>query len=62
MKVYNVVGVVYYGFMGRVKEKDLIGSFSTLEQARDVVSQVVSNYDKVGIVVTELDKVETKRL
>ena len=62
MKVYNVVGVVYYGFMGRVKEKDLIGSFSTPEQAKNVVSQVVRNYDKVEIIETELDKVERKRL
>lgn len=62
MKVYNVVGVVYYGFMGRVKGKELIGSFSTLEQAKNVVSQVVRNYDKVEIIETELDKVERKRL
>ncbi len=62
MKVYNVVGVVYYGFMGRVKVKELIGSFSTLEQARDVVSQVVSNYDRVEIITMELDKVERKQL
>ena len=62
MKVYNVVGVVYYGFMGRVKGKELIGSFSTLEQAKNVVSQVVRNYGKVEIIETELDKVERKRL
>lgn len=62
MKVYNVVGVIYYGFMGRLKEKDLIGSFSTPEQAKNVVSQVVRNYDKVEIIETELDKVERKRL
>jgi len=61
MKVYNAIGTVYNVF-GRLKKKELIGSFSTLEQARNVFSQVASNYDEVGIVVTELDKVETKGL
>ena len=60
MKVYNAIGTVYNVF-GRLK-KELIGSFSTLEQARNAVSQVASNYDEVGIVVTELDKAETKEL
>lgn len=59
MKVYNAVGTVYTVF-GRLKKKELIGSFSTLEQARNAVSQVASNYDEVGIVVAELDKVEIK--
>lgn len=61
MEVYNAIGTLYNVF-GRLKKKELIGSFSTLEQARNVVSQVASNYDEVGIVVTELDKVETKEL
>lgn len=61
MKVYNAIGTLYNVF-GRLKEKELIGSFSTLEQAKNVVSQVASNYDEVRIVVTELDKVETKEL
>lgn len=61
MEVYNAIGTLYNVF-GRLKKKELIGSFSTLEQARNVVSQVASNYDEVGIVVTELDKVETKGL
>lgn len=59
MKVYNAVGTVYTVF-GRLKKKELIGSFSTLEQARNAVSQVASNYDEVGIVVAELDKVKIK--
>lgn len=59
MKVYNAVGTVYTVF-GRLKKKELLGSFSTLEQARNAVSQVASNYDEVGIVVAELDKVEIK--
>lgn len=59
MKVYNAVGTVYTVF-GRLKKKELIGSFSTLEQARNAVSQVANNYDEVGIVVAELDKVEIK--
>ena len=61
MKVYNTIGTVYNVF-GRLKKKELIGSFSTLEQARNAVSQVASNYDEVGIVVAELDKVEAKEL
>ena len=61
MKVYNAIGTVYHT-LGRLRGKELIGSFSTLEQARNAVSQVASNYDEVGIVVTELDKVEIKEL
>lgn len=61
MEVYNAIGTLYNVF-GRLKKKELIGSFSTLEQARNVVSQVASNYDEVGIVVAELDKVEAKEL
>lgn len=61
MKVYNAIGTVYH-VLGRLRGKELIGSFSTLEQARNAVSQVASNYDEVGIVVVELDKVETKEL
>ena len=61
MKVYNATGMIYNVF-GRLKKKELIGSFSTLEQARNVSSQVASNYDEVEIVVTELHKVETKEL
>ena len=61
MEVYNAIGTLYNVF-GRLKKKELISSFSTLEQARNVVSQVASNYDEVGIVVAELDKVEAKEL
>lgn len=61
MEVYNAIGTLYNVF-GRLKKKELIGSFSTLEQARNAVSQVASNYDEVGIVVAELDKVEAKEL
>ena len=61
MKVYNATGMIYNVF-GRLKKKELIGSFSTLEQARNAVSQEASNYDEVGIVVAELDKVEAKEL
>lgn len=59
MKVYNATGMLYNVF-GRLKKKELIGSFSTLEQARNASSKVASNYDEVEIVVAELDKVETK--
>lgn len=61
MKVYNAIGTVYNVF-GRLKKKELIGSFSTLEQARNAVSQVASNYDEVEIVSAELDLVELKEL
>lgn len=61
MKVYNAIGTIYHT-LGRLKKKELIGSFSTLEQARNAVSQVASNYDEVEIVVAELDKVEAKEL
>ena len=61
MKVYNAIGTLYNVF-GRLKKKELIGSFSTLEQARNVVSQVASNYDEVEIVTAELDLVELKEL
>jgi hypothetical protein len=61
MKVYNAVGTVYHT-LGRLRGKELIGSFSTLEQARNVVSQVASNYDEVEIVSAELDLVELKEL
>ena len=61
MKVYNAIGTTY-NVLGRLKKKELIGSFSTSEQARNAVSQLASNYDEVEIAVTELDKVETKVL
>lgn len=61
MKVYNAIGTTY-NVLGRLKKKELVGSFSTSEQARNAVSQVASNYDEVGIVVAELDKVEAKEL
>ena len=61
MKVYNAVGTTY-NVLGRLKKKELIGSFSTSEQARNTVSQVASNYDEVGIVTAELDLVELKEL
>lgn len=38
MKVYNAIGTVYHT-LGRLRGKELIGSFSTLEQARNAVSQ-----------------------
>lgn len=37
-------------------------AIGTIEQARNAVSQVASNYDEVEIVVAELDKVEAKEL
>lgn len=61
MKVYNAIGTTY-NVLGRLKKKELIGSFSTLEQARNTVSQVASNYDGVEIVTAELDLVELQEL
>lgn len=61
MKVYNAIGTLYNVF-GRLKKKELIGSFSTLEQARNAVSQVASNYDEVEIVVTKIDSLAIQEL
>ena len=57
MKVYNAIGIILT-FRGKVKCKELIGSFSTLEKARNEVSQVASKYDEIEIVPAELDSVE----
>lgn len=61
MKVYNAIGTVYHT-LGRLRGKELIGSFSTLEQARNTVSQVASNYDEVEIVVTKIDSLAMQEL
>ncbi len=61
MEVFNAIGTIL-NFRGKLKKKELIGSFSTSELARNAVSKVASNYDEVEIVVTELDKAETKEL
>ena len=59
MKVYNAIGTILT-FRGKVKHKELIGSFSTLENARSEVSRVASKYDGTEIVTVELDLVEMK--
>ena len=61
MEVFNAIGTIL-NFRGKLKKKELIGSFTTSELARNAVSKVASNYDEVEIVVTELDKAETKEL
>lgn len=61
MKVYNTIGTVYHT-LGGLRGKELIGSFSTLEQARNAVSQVASNYDEVEIVVTKIDSLAIQEL
>lgn len=61
MKVYNAIGTILT-FRGKVKRKELIGSFSTLENARSEVSRVASKYDETEIVVAELDVAEMKGL
>lgn len=61
MEVFNAIGTIL-NFRGKLKKKELIGSFSTSELARNAVSKVANNYDEVEIVVTELDKAETKEL
>lgn len=61
MEVFNAIGTIL-NFRGKLKKKELIGSFSTSELARNAVSKVANNYDEVEIVVTELDKTETKEL
>lgn len=61
MEVFNAIGTIF-NFRGKLKKKELIGSFTTSELARNAVSKVANNYDEVEIVVTELDKAETKEL
>ena len=61
MKVYNAIGTILT-FRGKVKHKDLIGSFSTIEKVRNAVSQVANKYDETEIVVAELDVAEMKGL
>lgn len=61
MEVFNAIGTIL-NFRGKLKKKELIGSFSTSELARNAVSKVANNYDEVEIVVTELDKAGTKEL
>ena len=59
MKVYNAIGTVLT-FRGKTKSKELIGSFTTLENAKNAVSQVASKYDETEIVIVELDLLEMK--
>ena len=61
MEVFNAIGTIL-NFRGKPKKKELIGSFSTSELARNAVSKVASNYDEVEIVTAELDLVELKEL
>ena len=61
MEVFNAIGTIF-NFRGKLKKKELIGSFTTSELARNAVSKVANNYDEVEIVVTELDKTEIKEL
>lgn len=61
MEVFNAIGTIL-NFRGKLKKKELIGSFSTPELARNAVSEVASNYDEVEIVTAELDFVELKEL
>lgn len=61
MEVFNAIGTIL-NFRGKLKKKELIGSFSTSELARNAVSEVASNYDEIEIVTAELDLVELKEL
>ena len=61
MEVFNAIGTIF-NFRGKLKKKELIGSFTTSELARNAVSKVASNYDEVEIVTTELDLAELKEL
>lgn len=61
MEVFNAIGTIL-NFRGKPKKKELIGSFSASELARNAVSEVASNYDEVEIVTAELDLVELKEL
>lgn len=61
MEVFNAIGTIF-NFRGKLKKKELIGSFTTSELARNAVSKVASNYDEVEIVTAELDLVKLKEL
>lgn len=59
MKVYNAIGTILT-FRGKIKNKELIGSFTTIENAKNAVSRVASKYDETEIVIVELDLLEMK--
>lgn len=61
MEVFNAIGTIL-NFRGKLKKKELIGSFSTSELARNAVSEVASNYDEVEIVVTKIDSLAMQEL
>lgn len=61
MEVFNAIGTIF-NFRGKLKKKELIGSFTTSELARNVVSKVASNYDEVEIVVTKIDSLALQEL
>ena len=61
MEVFNAIGTIL-NFRGKLKKKELIGSFSTSELARNAVSKVASSYDEVEIVVTKIDSLAMQEL
>ena len=61
MEVFNAIGTIF-NFRGKLKKKELIGSFATSELARNAVSKVANNYDEVEIVVTEIDSLAMQEL
>jgi hypothetical protein len=61
MEVFNAIGTIL-NFRGKLKKKELIGSFSTSELARNAVSSVANNYDEVEIVVTKIDSLAMQEL
>lgn len=61
MEVFNAIGTIL-NFRGKLKKKELIGSFTTSELAGNAVSEVASNYDEVEIVVTKIDSLALQEL
>ena len=61
MEVFNAIGTIF-NFRGKLKKKELIGSFTTSELARNTVSKVASNYDEVEIVITKIDSLALQEL
>lgn len=61
MEVFNAIGTIF-NFRGKLKKKELIGSFTTSELARNAVSKVASNHDEVEIVITKIDSLALQEL
>ena len=48
MKSYNAIGFTYNCF-GRLKKKEILETFPTMEEAREFLSLVADKYDDIDI-------------